>query len=259
MPINKLQLILIVLAGGCSFVEQPRHGNDANGPQFANELDETSVRIDLSNWPAPHPAKIGFDAIAPIFRDSKHGSCARCHVTQWPYIGGDFAKLASSVPYKKRRIQTLTGLATFIADCSDMVESTRCAGDPDDPKDNYDYKMPTKFGFSPLSEQDLQLIRRWAEDGAEEFGCSQVVELTPTSWFNIRLIDEAGTEIGLTKESSYDHERKILTLFAMLDHTSPIAALLASQGEGHAAVRIPLAPTPTSLNYAVNVAHLCGS
>lgn len=112
------------------------------------------------------PAIVGYDAVAnAIWSKAEYGPCVSCHTLEWPLLA-DFDALSASAV--ERGYADVAALGAAVVDCVDMNSEVNCAGEPTDPMDNIDYKMPSKFGFSSLAEDDVALLRRWLADGAKD-------------------------------------------------------------------------------------------
>jgi hypothetical protein len=221
-------LLIALVCVACSSSERlsPKQRGDKEHEFTGTQTVEAS--IDFSGWGSPRPEKVGFDQIEPIFRDPAYGSCARCHASQWPYLGSDFAKLKSSVPYKKRKIQSLLDLAKFITDCSDMDEQSKCTGDPDDPSDNHEYKMPTKFGFAKLSATHVAKLRQWSNDGASEKSCEPLLPFEPAKMSDMKLLNAMGQVVGDVESWSIESEINRLILKVRHDETEIIESFTSA-------------------------------
>lgn len=113
---------------------------------------------------------IGFDEILPIFTSrSEYGPCASCHSYEWPYLSElGWPKFLQSLNSSQNEIKTLEELAKLLVACVDQDNEEHCAGDPKTKEDNLDYKMPSKYGYDPISENDLSLLKKWLADGTKE-------------------------------------------------------------------------------------------
>lgn len=97
--------------------------------------------------PSPEPIEDLGPAVAKIFARLEYGPCTSCHSAQAP---------------KLTTLPTDRTIRELVVACVDQTDETACNGDPADSTDNVDEKMPSRYGFDPVSAEDLAVLRRWA-------------------------------------------------------------------------------------------------
>lgn len=152
------------------------------------------------------PAVVGYDAIvSSVWDKPEYGPCMSCHVLDWPRLN-DFDALSASAA--ERGYPDVAALGAFVTDCVDPATEAACAGDPDDPADNIDAKMPSKFGFSTVTADDLTLLKQWLSDGSKALSQSG----GPSPWQGVERVElAAGGERDDDVAVLYDVKKLKLT------------------------------------------------
>jgi hypothetical protein len=118
-------------------------------------------------------AAVGFDRVIAVFNMPEYGPCTRCHMKadNWPHLDRDPVVgwplfEGSAQASKEPDIKSTLDLARRVLACVDQSSTERCVDSRGDPNDDPDLKMPTRFGYSPLSSADVAVVRQWVSDGA---------------------------------------------------------------------------------------------
>ena len=113
-----------------------------------------------------------FAKVIGVFKKPKYGPCTGCHAKDWPYLAdveprASWKRYLESLTKPGARIQKKGELASVMVGCVDMATEDHCGGDPLDPTDNIDFKMPSKFGFDEIMGEDLEVLKRWRTTQAD--------------------------------------------------------------------------------------------
>lgn len=170
---------------------------------------QIDITIAVDPQRGPQPSIVGFDKVSTIVARDNYGPCASCHTSQWPYLSSEgWPRLLDSLKESGHDITTKEDLAALIVSCVDQASEQHCAGDPDDKTDTIDYKMPSRFGYDPMTPQDLNVLKQWLADGAHELSQESRDGIVPS--------DIAGIDIGgVTPASS-----EVRLLADKLKHTT---------------------------------------
>lgn len=171
---------LLSVLGAC-------HSQQANDKAPASQRPPQSgdqTELTVSNWQrlrivwqlppvtTATEALVGFDQIFNIVNKPEYGPCSSCHSYEWPYLAetadNAWSRFLESLNRPRNPVTSKEDLARLVIACVDPTSETHCAGDTTTSADNIDYKMPTRFGYDPVSAADLQILQQWLSQGVQE-------------------------------------------------------------------------------------------
>jgi hypothetical protein len=225
-----LALALLEATAACSNSLEPSGGVEPPppAPQLDGELEPTIVwqpiTVDLEAAAAP-TAVVGFDRVLQVFTQAQYGPCTLCHEREWPYLSesGGWSRFQASLAAPTaaaRGVTNIAQLAALVGGCVDPEDSNRCAGEPGDPNDDLDEKMPLKFGYDLLSGEDLELVRRWVADGAEALSSAGPSNPTITATESATVAASSAGNLWL-KSTAATLVRKGSTTLRVVFHARP--------------------------------------
>jgi hypothetical protein len=117
---------------------------------------------------------VGFDRVVALLNKPEYGPCTRCHMKPdyWPHLDKDPVAAwplfeASAKASKEADVKSTSDLARRVLACVDQSSTERCVDSHGDPNNDPDLKMPTRFGYVPVSADDVAIIRQWVSNGAQ--------------------------------------------------------------------------------------------
>lgn len=186
-PSKILILCLIHLAAACrphgggerrisvhrkSEVEYSGQNIQGNTGTRENAPEENRPKSSETPIEAEPEAVTGFDQVFEVFNRNEYGPCSSCHESEWPYLSRKkeiaWTRFLKSLDSPKNGVLTKEELTIVIIGCLDITEKNHCSGDPLSDEDNLDEKMPTKFGYDPVSIDDLRILQKFLSDGVRQ-------------------------------------------------------------------------------------------
>ena len=114
------------------------------------------------------PDTVTFAKVSSMFVKPAYGPCSSCHSGgNWPTLNSaenqGWEKFLASATLHKHGVSTPHELGALILDCVDQTSRAHCAAAPNTQEDNTEFKMPTKFGFEPVSQADINILKQWLQ------------------------------------------------------------------------------------------------
>lgn len=188
--------------------EDPKQPDDkvAGGTSLTfGDWQKIEIRIEIDPERGPRGKVIGFDKVAEVLGKEAYGPCSLCHTHEWPYISSEngWPRFLESLSRVSHGITTKESLAALLVDCVDQTSEEHCAGDPQDTSDNMDFKMPSKFGFEPVTENDLTVLKQWLVDGTQELSIDAHQGWTLDQLVSIELVGIPSKTIDILTGSPF--------------------------------------------------------